>query len=237
MDTTDQQDDIKSKTFSSHFTEVTTFSKIVAASVFIVLPFAGFYLGTKYNSEAVLLYNPAESQISEAPLDVPQYKKNPVGLDGEIPSSWSTYRASDISVIDAWPPEGFLQKNAVFSAAVDDITFYNWNANQIDLYWLSNKAGKEYLAYVKKMSESDPEISSEQKTVSGAQALVISWPLDNGIVTLEGTGGKSVLISTGDTDDSRYILVDKQAQGDQAFEDAFSHYLDTIDLSNLNDPY
>jgi putative hemolysin len=31
-----------------HFFTVTTFSKLVALSMFIILPFAGFYLGMKY---------------------------------------------------------------------------------------------------------------------------------------------------------------------------------------------
>lgn len=34
-----------------HFFTVTTFSKIVALSLFIILPFVGFYLGMKYEQE------------------------------------------------------------------------------------------------------------------------------------------------------------------------------------------
>ena len=102
MNTLDNLGDSKSKNFKSHFTEVTSFSKIAAASAFIILPFVGFYLGTKYSNEAVQVYNPSKSQVKEVESQATHYKKT--FLDGEIPKSWSTYHASDISVIDTWPP-------------------------------------------------------------------------------------------------------------------------------------
>lgn len=234
MNTLDNLGDSKSKNFKSHFTEVTSFSKIAAASAFIILPFVGFYLGTKYSNVTVPVYNPSEYQVNEVESQIPHYKKTFMG--GQIPKSWSTYHTSDISVIDTWPPEGSLHKNVVFSAATNDVVFYDLNADQIDFYWLSNKGGKEFIAFVEEESKKYPEISSEKKIINGAQAFVVTWPLDNGEVTKAGTGGKSVLISTGDTDDSQYILVEKQALGDQVFEDVFSHYLDSIDIGSFNDP-
>jgi len=235
MNTFDQKELAESKDFKSNFTEVTKFSKIVATVVFITLPFVGFYLGTKYCEDTL------DTNVQQIPKKVDsveevQYKKT-FQLDAELPLSWSTYHTSDLSLIDAWPPEDSLQKHAYFSAASDSVVFYDWNANQIDVYILTNKASKEYVEYVASMSQNDPEIVVEQKIINGANAYVVTWPLDNGEVTKIGSGGKSILWATGTSTDSVSVLVNKQALGDKSFEDAFSHFVNSIDVSKWNGSY
>lgn len=222
------------KNFKSHFTDVTTFSKITAAIVFVTLPFVGFYVGTRYSLETPVVpavVTPSETKVVEK---VAEYKKTLMG--GEIPLSWSTYNTSDVSFIDSWPPEGAWQKHAYFSIASGDITFYDWNADQIDFYVLTSNARKEYIDFVATTAADDSEVVVEQKTINGANAHVVTWPLDNGQVTKVGAGGKHILFSTGTSTDSVSILIDKQALGDKAFEDTFAHFIDSVDVNKWNDP-
>lgn len=44
---------------SKKFTTVTPFSKLLALALFIILPFLGFYLGTKYQEKTLKIENPA----------------------------------------------------------------------------------------------------------------------------------------------------------------------------------
>lgn len=48
------------------FTTVTTFSKVIALTLFVLLPFIGFYLGFKYN-QSVFVCNPVNKMIVSIP--------------------------------------------------------------------------------------------------------------------------------------------------------------------------
>lgn len=50
-----------------HFFTVTTFSKIVALSMFIILPFVGFYLGMKYQ-QGITAETPSLSVVQQVPV-------------------------------------------------------------------------------------------------------------------------------------------------------------------------
>lgn len=54
-----------------HFFTVTTFSKLVALSMFIVLPFVGFYLGMKYQQEITVVNTPIVSEIQKIAFPTP----------------------------------------------------------------------------------------------------------------------------------------------------------------------
>jgi hypothetical protein len=231
MNTPYEINDSQTGNLKNQFTEVTKFSKVVAAIVFITLPFVGFYIGTRYGTETVVI-NQVSSQVIDTKVQESQYKKTHYG-DGEIPLSWSTAHAADVSLVDTWPVKNYPLNQAFFSISADDIVFYGWNADQIDLYRLSSKAGKEYQNHVNEMAKGDSKISIEQRLINGSQSHVITWPLDNGEVTLAGSGGQDILISMGSSTESHYILIRKQALGDKAFEEAFSRYIDTFDISKF----
>ena len=68
-----------------HFFTVTTFSKLVALSLFIILPFAGFYLGMKYQKR-INVATPVALEVKK--LVTP----TPVRLDI---TTWKTYTSNN----------------------------------------------------------------------------------------------------------------------------------------------
>ena len=218
---------------SNLFTSVTPFSKTLAGIIFVALPFVGFYLGYTYAPPEVVTV--AESTTAPMATSTKQTKRSFLG--GEIPVSWSNYDMGDINILDTWPPTGGKYMNVVHSIAADEIVFGDWNAEQIDILYLNEQGKNAFVANARDPQQSEVTIS--EKSFDGVPVTIIMWPLDNGQVTKGGTGGSSYLFQASETGGNPlFILIDKQALGDPAFEQAFAHYLDTVDFKKLQaDPW
>lgn len=221
------------KTFTRHFTEITPLSKTLAAIILIILPFVGFYLGYRYAPATEV--SVAESAPTPLASSTPQTKRSYLG--GEIPISWSNYDMGDIIILDTWPPAGGKHMTVVNSIAANKITFGDWNSEQIDIYYLDTAGKGAYLENARDPEQIDVTIA--EKFFDEVPVTVITWPLDNGEVTKGGTGGSSYLFQTSEWNgEPFYVLISKQAFGDPTFEQAFAHYLDTIDFKKLQkDPW
>jgi hypothetical protein len=214
-----------------YVTEVTSLSKVLAAIIFITLPFLGFYLGRQYPNQTVTETNTSVSDSVPSLL----YKKTLLG--GEIPVGWSEYRAGDVVLVETWPDTDFRSSLIGFSS--DWVSYGDWNVNQVDVYIMTEQAANSYFDNAKRMAQNDPGMIIEEKRFDDVPVTVVTWPLDEGYVTKGGTGGSSYTFKTDAySDKPSYIIIEKQARGDQFFEDSFAHFIETLDFKKLQDsPY
>lgn len=98
-----------------HFFTVTTFSKLLALSLFIILPFGGFYLGMKYQ-QLVTVSIPTVSQVQKtASLITPAISFTPtptIALIGKITNdasgNWKTYTNTQLGFSMQFPAKGWI---------------------------------------------------------------------------------------------------------------------------------
>src|ERR1035437_3647823 len=64
---------LKNPTLHRYLFTVTTFSKLLALSLFIVLPFLGFYLGMQYQQK-ITVRTPVVSEVQTSPSPTPSIK-------------------------------------------------------------------------------------------------------------------------------------------------------------------
>lgn len=214
--------------------KVTPLSKYLAMVLFIIMPFIGGWIGYRYMPEKVveiekLIVEPAPVNLTAEVSTDAKYKKTFLG--GEIPYEWN-----ELSVFERIVSKGdsIQFPNLRYSIAPEAIMFGDAAWSQIDFYYLAEGVADELIDRVSEWEGT--QISST--TLSGRPSLIIQYPLDNGEVTKAGTGGISYIIEIPenqiiDETHPRHLLIAKQALGDQDFEDAFKHYLETADFSNL----
>lgn len=211
------------------FTTVTTLSKILAGIFFIGLPFLGFYLGYNFQKAPTIVIQQQTTE-EEKPKEIRQQtgeiKKSFYG--GEIPVSWSQY-----ANYEAAPLEDVLPKtdSAKFSFSDIRVSFSDWNGTQVDFFLMTEAARNKLLDNAKELAKEEAGIVITEEKIGGVSATIINWPLDNGEVTKAGSGGSSYVIKLGYKDYAEYLLIEKQAKGDEMFEQAIIHYLKTADFT------
>ena len=102
-----------------HFFTVTTFSKLVALSMFIIFPFIGFYLGMKYQ------------QRITAPVPV-VLEAQGVAIPTPTPSttaSWKTYINKQYNFSIDYPNDWILTPNNINEGAYQEIYITNNKSN------------------------------------------------------------------------------------------------------------
>jgi hypothetical protein len=72
-----------------HFFTVTTFSKLLALGLFIILPFVGFYLGMKYQQMVTIVNSPIVSSVQKTAILIPTITQNPTKTSSI--ESWEKY--------------------------------------------------------------------------------------------------------------------------------------------------
>src|SRR3990167_8978293 len=84
-------------TLPRYLTTVTSFSKIIAAVLFIIFPFAGFYIGLQYEHQF--------TQYLEDRTTVDQYmaKPNPVAVQNTSTANWKTYVNAQLGISFEYP--------------------------------------------------------------------------------------------------------------------------------------
>ncbi len=192
--------------------------------IFIAMPFIGGWIGYQYHSEQVLTQQPVTPIVEIESQD--RNKKSFYG--GEIPISWSQYTNYEAAPLESTT---FVANSAKFSFAENHVTVSDWNALQVDFYILTKEAADAFIVEAKEFETTDAGIEIKDDLIGGAAATTIKWPLDNGEITKAGSGGSDYLIKLVYQDSGEYLLMRKQAQGDEEFENAFSNFLDTVDFT------
>jgi hypothetical protein len=81
-----------------HFFTVTTFSKLIALSMFIILPFVGFYLGTRYQQVVTVANTLAVSEVQKTVIPT----STPIST-----SAWKTFENDKFTI--KYPPDWQVQ--------------------------------------------------------------------------------------------------------------------------------
>lgn len=212
------------KTFTRHFTEVTPLSKTLAAIVFIVLPFVGVYLGYHYAPAPEIILT--DSVLTPPATTAEQTKGSFLG--GEIPENWSVYTRSETPWVNA--DNFFSEETIAYSFGASQVSFPP-NFEQVNIRFMTEDGGKNFIN-----DASLHNIPVEQKSFDDVPLTLIRWPLDeNGQATILGTGGTDYLMQipiehSAYPGATGYVMINKVGLGDEEFEEAFAHYLDTIDF-------
>jgi hypothetical protein len=141
------------------FTTVTTLSKLLALIIFIILPFAGFYLGTKYQKSVTVIPNTVPASPSKENTENHQVAvKNRLLLTKKIEGGQiAAYRLTDTYSSDAFAvilevgqyhPAIFAtssvaySEDGLFEIINDELWVVNGQTNKIDVYnYLLEKNG------------------------------------------------------------------------------------------------
>ncbi len=140
-------------------------------------------------------------------------------VTAEIPETWSVYKNPENL------GENELLHTPTASIGSDDVEFGDLNWYQIDLHYTINNITQSLVEEAKKTNYGS---TWSNTNISGINADVQTFPLDNGNVTKGGTGGKSYFLSLPDAYDVKTLVITKQAQGDEEFENGFEHFIETL---------
>lgn len=212
------------KDMSHPLTTVTPLSKTLAAIVFIVLPFVGFYLGYINTPAAEVII--VESQAAPVATSSKQTKRSFLG--GEIPENWSEYTRSETPWVTA--DNYYSDETITYSFGSTRVSFPP-NFEQVNIRFMTKASGDSFI----KDADSH-DILVEQKTFDEVPLTVIYWPLDeNGQATILGTGGTDYIMQIPKEHAAYpgvagYLHISKVGRGDAEFEKAFEHFIDSIDF-------
>lgn len=147
------------------------------------------------------------------------------GITFEVPINWSVFKEGNPGPLLEETDRVGRVRSAFLSVGEEDVSYSDTNWTQVDFYF-SNGNFKEDIDYALSYGA---VLTKEQ--VGGRFADVITWPLDDGEVTKGGTGGKEYYIPV--EDPSGYykaIVISKQSLGSPAFEEAFKHLIETLEI-------
>jgi len=162
------------------------------------------------------------SQVNNIPTSDPSVIYKQVSLYGlafDVPSTWSVFDGGDVVIPDT------TFSDILISVGEQNVAIGDINWSQVD-FSVSNGEYKDDMA----LAIAEGGILSKE-VVSGVNVDVITFPLDNGVATKGGTGGKIYYFSMSDSNHYfKTLKIWKQAQAEPSFEDGFAHLIQTFKI-------
>lgn len=178
----------------------------------------------------------SQSDMSGREAKSAAYK--PSILGSEIPSTWSHAFLGDVGPMPI-PKDSWLDLHyVVYSFASRVVSLGDLNWEQVDVYQMEN----EDLPILVSKWKSDEEFNLNAPTwatemVDGQSIDVVTFATEeDGSTTKGATGGKIYFIPGQTKNPGSYtfaLVIAKQAKGTEEFENGFTHFLQRLDLDEI----
>jgi hypothetical protein len=127
------------------------------------------------------------------------------------------------------------QDNIRFSFSSDSVSFSDWNAGQVDFYFMKATSAENYIKEMNAIATTGAATRVNEVSVGGVMATSIErvdYLAD--ILYKGGEGGSLYLIKL---NNSEYLIIRQQPfgyMGDKKLQRVFSYYLQTADFTSVS---